>query len=168
MLYCYKDRETGKWIKGSPRSVKSLKEIQAKWKEETESDRKKLKFYKNVEFGPILKLEDDALLLDHVAPPGLHIIDLGPPNQVIKKLEDLVPSVATVLKSLGCVRDPYNDHGFDGNAVRRILNNLFLLYEAVPPKYLDLVLVLEKIKVKHVYIKSFSAMLVSQQIQSLK
>ena len=108
MLYCYKDRETGKWIKGSPRSVKFLKEIQAKWKEETESDRKKLKFYKNVEFGPILKLEDDALLLDHVAPPGLHIIDLGPPNQVIKKLEDLVPSVATVLKSLGCVRDPYN------------------------------------------------------------
>lgn len=49
----YRDRETGKWIKGSPRSVKSLKEIQAKWKEETESDRKKLKFYKNVEFGPI-------------------------------------------------------------------------------------------------------------------
>jgi len=42
-----------------------------------------LKFYKNVEFGPILKLEDDALLLDHEAPTGLHIIDL-------------VPSVATV------------------------------------------------------------------------
>ena len=41
---------------------------------------KKMKFYKNVEFGPIMKLEYDALLLDHVAPSGLHIIDLGPPN----------------------------------------------------------------------------------------
>ena len=38
---CNKDRETGKWIKGSPRSVKSLKENQTKWKEETDSDRKK-------------------------------------------------------------------------------------------------------------------------------
>ena len=69
-------------------------------------------------------------------------------------------------KSLGCVRDPYNDHGFDGNTVQQILNNLSLLYETVPPEYLDLVL--EKIKVKHVYIKCFSAMSLSQQIQSLK
>ena len=129
---------------------------------------KKMKFYKNVEFGPIMKLEYDALLLDHVAPPGLHIIDLGPPNQVFKKLADLVPSVSTVFKSLDCVRDPYNDHGFDRNTIRWILNNLSLLYETVPPEYLDLVLVLEEIKVKHVYIKSLSAMSVSQQIQSLK
>ena len=40
------------------------------------------------------------------------------------------------------------------------------MYETVPPEYLDLVL--EKIKVKHVYIKCFSAMSLSQQIQSLK
>ena len=37
---CNKDRETGKWIKGSPRSAKSVKENQTKLKEETDSDRK--------------------------------------------------------------------------------------------------------------------------------
>lgn len=79
------------------------------------------------------------MIIDHVAPPGLHILDLGPPNVICRKLDELVPSVSLVWKRLGCVRDPLNDKGYDGNTVRRIMNHTTLRYEVVPPEYQDLV-----------------------------
>lgn len=132
---CSKDKD-GKWTEGPKRTMENLKMNLEHWKKETNSDRKKLKLYKNVEFMPIIKFDKDSdLVINNIVPPGLHVLDLGPPNKIFNKLDEVVPGVATVWKNLGCIRDQFNDHGFDGNTVRRILGHLDLFDAVVPEPF---------------------------------
>ena len=42
---CYKDKNTGFWIKGQERTISGINFLQQKWKDETKSNRNKLKFH---------------------------------------------------------------------------------------------------------------------------
>ena len=89
----YKDQKLGVWIAGCLRTFKSLGEYYTKYTEEGNSKRSNLKFFMSCEEMPLqlMKNQDKMFTLFVLPPDPLHVILLGPVNDVMDKLEQLYP-----------------------------------------------------------------------------
>ena len=63
-------------------------------------DRSKLKNYKNVEYKPLIETNEDTPIIQIIPPPPLHLLLLGPINDVIKKLQELHPPIVKQIEKL--------------------------------------------------------------------
>ena len=79
-------------MKGKPRTTNSLFEAYQRWSFETDSNRKLLKHYFNVEFPPIYIREgqENVEVWSIFPPPHLHIGILDPVNDVFREIEKRV------------------------------------------------------------------------------
>ena len=75
------------------RTVESITANQSEWVKNTNSNRKKLKHFKNCEFKPIpmQKSERDKEVIFTFPPDPLHVNLLGPVNDVLSKMEQIWP-----------------------------------------------------------------------------
>ena len=75
---CYKDENSGEWIKGMIRTFRNIMENKENWKKETRSKRKELKNFKNCENTPLISgVGPDVPIIFSIPPPPLHTILLG-------------------------------------------------------------------------------------------
>ena len=75
---CYKDENSGEWIKGKNRTFRNIMENRENWKKKTRSKRKDLKNFKNCENTPLISSVDpDVPIIFSIPPPPLHTILLG-------------------------------------------------------------------------------------------
>ena len=114
--YCngYYDNKLRRWIKGTPQTIKSLKNDREKWMKETHGNRDLLKKYNNVEYLPILSGDEEMTILVKIPPPPLHVCLLGPTNLIINALEKVYPGVVTALDKMHLVRENYQGKTFEG------------------------------------------------------
>ena len=82
-----KTNQKGLWLKGEPRTMKSLLEDYRKWALETSSNRKMLKEYFNVEYPPIYIPEgqENMEVWSIYQPPHFHTGILGSINNVFEQ-----------------------------------------------------------------------------------
>ena len=92
-----KDYSTGNWILGDLRTFGSVHFNHQKWVSETHSKRSLLKNYKSCEHSPISMMKDQERksILDYFPPDPLHVVLLGPINDVMEKLEQIYPCEMT-------------------------------------------------------------------------
>ena len=113
---------TGDWIKGEPRSLESLKEHQAEWRNTTMGVRGRLKDFFNVEFEPLFSTNRPSwegpllptYILLKIPPPPLHTIRLGPVNHLIAYLDKLYPELQGHLARLHVLKEDYHGKTFEG------------------------------------------------------
>ena len=77
-------------------------------------DRSKLKNYKNVEYKPLIEADEDTPIIELVPPPPLHLLLLGPVNDIIKKLQQLHPPILKLIEKLHIQRSKYQGKNFEG------------------------------------------------------
>ena len=115
-----------------------MAESNEKWRAETNSNRKKLKDYFNVEFPPLIPTntkspndtESPTVTLVHTKLPIalLHTILLNPCNHLIQHLSGVWPGLEGWLQGLHVVRDNYHGEKFEGKetAARRCRNHRYV------------------------------------------
>ena len=114
---CFKNERTGQWVRGQDRTLKNLTENQQKWYNSMaykRRDRSKLKNYKNVEYKPLIEADEDTPIIELVPPPPLHLLLLGPVNDIIKKLQQLHPPILKHIEKLHIQRSKYQGKNFEG------------------------------------------------------
>ena len=134
---CYKDRNTGKWKKGTLRNLSNLTLDQLDWAVNGKADRSKLKDFYNVEFKPLLTEENKGIAIVALAPPpALHTFLLGPVNDLMELLEKKRPvEFLEFTGSLHIVKEKYHSGKYEGNECRKILANVGCLKFLLPSEY---------------------------------
>ena len=119
---CFKDELTGQWVKGQDRTIKNLTENQKKWYQSVaykKGDRTKLKFFKNVEHKPLIEANEDTPIIQLIPPPPLHLLLLGPINDIMRKLQELHPPIIKTIEKLHIQRSKYQGKNFEGRYSRK-------------------------------------------------
>ena len=114
---CFKDEKSGQWVKGQDRTIRNLTDNQQKWYQSMaykRRDRSKLKNYKNVEYKPLIEANEDTPIIQIIPPPPLHLLLLGPVNDIIKKLQELYPPIIKIIEKLHIQRSKYQGKNFEG------------------------------------------------------
>lgn len=137
-----KDKE---WIKGESRSFASIAKHKDNWQKETNGNRKKLMDFFNCEFEPLVLGLGEELVLVHFPPPPLHLVDLGPVNNLLHSLEENVGDLTVAWEKIGVKREAFHGGNFNGNEVNKILGKLNILTTFVPSKYQGYISCLEAV-----------------------
>ena len=124
------------------RSLGSIREknmLWESWSQEQrlrgrEPDRGKLKDFDNCEHRPVFSDCDDTLLLDKCPPPQLHIF-LGVTNLLVKHLIQTWPTANEWPERLCLEREAQFGGTYNGNSCKKLLNNLAVLRDLKPPRY---------------------------------
>ena len=104
---CFKDEKTGQWVKGQDRTIRNLTDNQQKWYQSMaykRRDRSTLKNYNN----------EDTPIIQIIPPLPLHLLLLGPVNDIIKKLQELYPPIIKIIEKLHIQRSKYQGKNFEG------------------------------------------------------
>ena len=97
-------------------------------------------------FDPLLPgLGDDSILV-HFPPPPLHLVDLGPVNNVLHLLEKTVGPLTSAWELIGVTRKVFHGGNFNGKELNKILSKLDILENFVPPQFSAFISSLESIK----------------------
>ena len=91
-------------------------------------DRSKLKNYKNVEYKPLIEADEDTPIIELVPPPPLHLLLLGPVNDIIKKLQQLHPPILKEIEKLHIQRSKYQGKNFEGKYASITILDCIVLY----------------------------------------
>ncbi len=142
---CYKGPD-GIWVSGEQRTFASISNHSENWREQTGGDRKKLKNFFNCEFEPLMVHLGDEPVLVHLPPPPLHLVDLGPVNNVLHSLEETCGDFTDAWRTIGVKREVFHGRNFNGNEVNKILKKLDVLERFVPPQYRSFINCLEAVK----------------------
>jgi hypothetical protein len=83
-----------RWIPGPMRTENSITIDQSDWVQQTNSNRKQLKHFNSCEFRPIKlkKCQGDSEILFTLPPDPLHVVLLGPANDLMESLEKCYPT----------------------------------------------------------------------------
>ena len=136
-VYCDVERVKGVWgKKGELRTFRSITEQYENWCEDgCKTDRAKL--FKNCVGNPLLQAPDDdpdTKIIVRMPPPALHC-KLAV-NHFLSELCKVWPNLLDWINSLNLVFEPYHGHTLEGNGCSKVLKNLDLLEEIIPPQFL--------------------------------
>ena len=116
-----------------PRTLASISENYNKWRDES-GKKTTLKNYNNCANEPLLQGSHDLStpVLNIVPPPSLHI-KLGIVNKLYSELQKLFPQLDQWPAALYIQQESYHGNTFEGNECNRLLKNLDMLRNMLPP-----------------------------------
>ena len=115
---------------GIPRTIGSLKNCFWRYFESV-SQRATAKQFDTVVHPSIITGADDALILDHLPPPELHLLT-RPVTTLFAGLVSLWPNAHTLLKACNVECESYHGLSFTGNDARHLLKNVDMLQSMCP------------------------------------